>query len=74
MKQVEKINKNNLYHKLKHIWNRDFSNIMPFNQYYKQVAGQISLYHSFSKVEKAIFMRSQSNMVEMTINELELSK
>lgn len=63
-----------MYHKIKKIWNKDFSHIIPFNQYYKQVSAQIYLYKSFSKVEKAIWMRSQSNMMQMTIDEIEGNK
>jgi predicted transcriptional regulator len=73
VKSKESVNKNLLYHKIRKIWNKDFSNIIPFSAYYKQIAGQIHLYHSFSKVEKAIWMRSQSNMIQMTIDELELN-
>jgi hypothetical protein len=74
MNKIETINNNKMYHKIKQIWNKDFSHIIPFNQYYKMIAGQIKVYSSLSRVEKGIWMRSQNNMIQMTIDEIEAKK
>jgi len=71
MSQTVEINENALYHKCRDIWQKHFSNIIPFNQYYFQVRNQVRIYSRLSTCDKIMFMEAQTNIMRATLDHIE---